>query len=71
MFFFSQEEKWYSSALKEEVDKLESEKQERLEAYQKLEQVSLYLDSLFIGGLEKNVFCHGERFSLTEDCFIL
>ncbi|CAB4028110.1 Hypothetical predicted protein, partial [Paramuricea clavata] len=32
------EEKWYSSALKEEVDKLEAEKQERLEAFQNLEQ---------------------------------
>lgn len=37
--FFLQEEKWYSSALKEEVDKLEAEKQERLEAYQNLEEV--------------------------------
>lgn len=37
--FIPKEEKWYTSALKQEVDKLESEKQERLLAYQDLEQV--------------------------------
>jgi hypothetical protein len=62
-----QEEKWYSTALKEEVDKLEAEKQERLEAYQTLEQVSIL--SLIKNLLTNLVQFHGD-YDMTALCLV-